>query len=102
MRRLLSFLALLSLLVAPLAAPAVAMTVLPVATDCAEMSGHEMPASDHAAGKQCCIAVPPAIDPPVALIDTVTAPELLAFVALNEPFPLGAGPNAEDPPPRIA
>ena len=104
MRRLLSLLALLSLLVAPLAAPAAGMSVGPVSAECADqaMGAHDMPASDHARGKPCCIAIPPAIDPPVAMIEAVTAAEHLAFIAAIEPFRLGAGPKAEDPPPRTA
>ncbi|MCY7281147.1 MAG: hypothetical protein LH610_09690 [Sphingomonas bacterium] len=114
MRSFLYLLALFALLGAPLAAPATAMTMAMTMTgaarqsaaDCADMamdrSGHEMPTGDHGKGKACCIAVPPAIDPPVVALDTVPGIEHLAFVATNVPFRLGAGPKAEDPPPRIA
>lgn len=106
MRSFLHFLSLLALLVAPLAAPAAAATVEQVAGECTdmamEMAGHEIPIGDHGQGKACCIAVPPAVDPPLTALDSVTALEHLAFVAAIEPFRLGAGPKAEDPPPRIA
>ncbi len=106
MRLFLHLLAVVALLVAPLAAPAAAMAAKPSAAECKdmamEMSGHDMPAGDHGQGKACCIAVPPAIDPPLTALDAVAAIEHLAFVAGIAPFHLGAGPNAEDPPPRPA
>ena len=73
MRFFLHLLTLLALLVAPLAAPAAAMpmtgTAAPRVTECTDiamhMAGHEMPAGDHGQGKACCVAIPPAIDPPL-------------------------------------
>lgn len=110
MRFFFHLLTLLALMVAPLAAPAAAMpmtgTATPTAAECTDiamdMAGHEMPAGHHGQGKACCIAIPPAIDPPLAALDPSTAIEHLAFVAAIAPFRLGAGPKAEDPPPRIA
>lgn len=106
MRPILQLLALLALLVAPLAVPAAAMASTQSAAECAEMamemSGHDMPAGDHGQGKACCIAVPPAIDPPLTALVAVAAIQHLAFVAGIAPFHLGSGPNAEDPPPRLA
>jgi hypothetical protein len=106
MRRLLQFLSLIALLVAPLAAPAAAMSAKAVAAECTdmgmEMAGHEMPAGDHGQGEACCIAIPPAIDPPLSALIAAPPIEHLAFVADNAPFHLGAGPKAEDPPPRSA
>lgn len=106
MRRFFHLLTLVALLFAPLVAPAAAMAAASAPTDCADMSmgegGHDMPAADHGIGEACCIAVPPAIDPPVVAFDVAAAPDHRAFIALTEPFRLGAGPNAEDPPPRIA
>ncbi len=99
-------LTLVALLFAPLAAPAATMAAVPATIECADMAmgggGHDMPAADHGIGEACCIAVPPAIDPPLAALDAAVAPDHLAFIALTEPFRLGAGPHAEDPPPRIA
>lgn len=106
MRFFLHLLALVALLVAPLAAPAGAMAAQPSGSECTDttmaMAGHEMPAGDHGQGQACCIAVPPAIDPPLAALDASIAIEHLAFIALTAPFRLGAGPKAEDPPPRTA
>lgn len=95
---------LIALTIAPLVAPVAAMAAVPVAAECGDMAmtDHEMPAADHGAGEPCCIAVPPAIDPPINSIGTIARPAHLAFVALTEPLRLGAGPHAEDPPPRIA
>ena len=106
MRIFLHLLTLLALLVAPLAAPAAAMSVRPTAGECSDMamknSGHEMPAGDHGLGQACCIAVPPAVNSQAVEIDAAAAIEHLAFIAAIEPFLLGAGPKAEDPPPRTA
>ncbi len=106
MRSILHLLALLALLVAPLAAPASAMAAKLSSAECTDMamamSGHQMPAGDHGQGKACCIAVPPAIDPPQTALDAVAGIEHLAFVPAIAPFLLGAGPKAEDPPPRPA
>lgn len=106
MRLLLNVLALVALLVAPLAAPAAAFAAAPVKSECTTMTddaaGHVMPDGDHMAGKACCIAVPPAIDPPLAALDALPDIAHLAFVAASSSFHLGAGPKAEDPPPRTA
>lgn len=106
MRLFLHLLALVALMVAPLAVPAAAMAAQPTTAECTdnamEMAGHDMPAGDHGQGEACCMAVPPAIDPPLVAIDASAAIEHLAFVAAIEPFRLGAGPKTEDPPPRFA
>ena len=106
MRRFFHLLALMALLFAPLAAPAAAMTAKPTTAECTdmamEMGGHEMPAGDHGQGEACCIAIPPAIDPPLSALIAIPAIGHLAFVADSAPFRLGAGPKAEDPPPRTA
>lgn len=106
MRLILNILALVALLVAPLAAPAAAFAAAPVASECttktADGPGHVMPNGDHMAGKACCIAVPPAIDPPLAALEALPDIAHLAFVPVISSFRLGAGPKAEDPPPRAA
>lgn len=106
MRLFFHVLALVALLVAPLAAPAAAFAFAPVSPECTTMTddglGHVMPDGNHMAGKACCIAVPPAIDPPLAAIDGLPEIVHLAFVSVISSFRLGAGPKAEDPPPRIA
>ena len=106
MRRFLQLLTLMAMMVAPVAAPAAAMAPTPVAAECADMAmamdGHEMPAAHHGQGEACCIAVPTAIDPPSAEVAAFAPVEHLAFVADDAPFRLGAGPKAEDPPPRPA
>ena len=106
MRRFLQLLTLMAMMFAPLAAPAAAMAPTPVAAECADMAmamdGHEMPSTHHGQGEACCIAVPPAIDPPSAEVAAFAPLEHLAFVADDAPFRLGAGPKAEDPPPRTA
>ena len=106
MPRLFQLLTLVALLFAPLAAPVAAMAAVPIAADCHDMAmgrgGHDMPAGDHDIGAACCVAIPPAIDPPLAALYVGSAPDHLAFIVLTEPFRLGAGPHTEDPPPRIA
>ena len=106
MRFFFHLLALVALLIAPLAVPTAAMAAQPSAGECTELAidvaGHDMPAGDHGQGQACCIAVPPAIDPPQAALNSVLSIQHLAFVAMIEPFRLGAGPKAEDPPPRTA
>ena len=107
MRFVLQLLTLLALLVAPLAAPAAALaSAQPSASACSQMQSgaidHKMPASHHAAGEPCCVAIPPAIDAPATGVIAVDATEHMPFVALAEYFLLGAGPQFEDPPPRIA
>lgn len=105
MRRFFHLLTLIALLIAPLAAPATA-TAGSMTAHCPEMNvaeaDHGMPAADHEMGEACCIAVPPAINAPLNALDGAASIGHLAFVAEIEPFPLGAGPNAEDPPPRNA
>lgn len=107
MRLCLNFLSLTALMIAPLAVPAAAMAAEPTAVECTDLaleaSGHEMPAGeDHDHGQACCIAVPPAIDPSLAAFEPPAMINHLAFVAPIQPFQLGAGPKAENPPPRIA
>ncbi len=106
MRRFFTLLALVAMMFAPLAAPAAAFASTPIAAECADMAmdmaGHDLPASHHGAGEACCIAVPPAIDPPTIALHSSIMVEHLPFVASIEPFRLGAGPEAEDPPPRAA
>ena len=107
MRSFLHLLTLVALLFAPLAAPAAAMAAVAQSqVDCNDMDmaapEHEMATGEHRSGEACCIAVPPAISPPLAALDAATPIEHLDFVAAIEPFRLGAGPKAEDPPPRIA
>ena len=107
MRLFLHLLALVALLVAPLAAPAAAMApVGAAAAVCQDMdrgnADHRMPMSDHRGSDKCCVAVPTAIDPALAAIDRIEPPVHLAFVAAISAFRLGAGPKAEDPPPRRA
>lgn len=107
MRHFFHVLTLVALLFAPLAAPAAALTAVAQGdVKCVDMEmaapDHQMPAGDHRSGEACCIAVPPAITPPLAALDVAASIDLLAFIAMTEPFRLGAGPMAEDPPPRIA
>ena len=105
MRYFLHLLTLVALLVAPLAAPAAAMAVVEQSkVDCADMemaaAKHQMPSGEHRSGEGCCIAVPPAITPPLASLDVDASIDHISFVARTEPFRLGAGPQSEDPPPR--
>lgn len=105
MRAFLHLLALVALLVAPLAAPAAAMTMVQrTSVDCEQMkmatTEHQMPSGDHHGNDQCCIAVPAAIASPAVALDRIVPLGHLPFVALIEPFRLGAGPLSEDPPPR--
>ncbi|MEO6580430.1 MAG: hypothetical protein ABIN83_04695, partial [Sphingomicrobium sp.] len=98
MRRLLHLLTLVALLIAPLAAPAAAMApAQSVATDCKQMNTgsamHHMPASHHRSGEACCIAVPPAVDPPLVALKPALPLEHPIFVAVAEAFRLGAGPT---------
>lgn len=99
-------LTLIALMVAPLAAPAAAMVPVKAATDCTAMdmgaAQHKMPAGHHSMGEPCCIAVPLAIDSPLVAIAVAPMVDHPAFVAKTEAFQLGAGPSAEDPPPRSA
>ena len=106
MRFFLKLLTIVALLMAPLAVPAAAMAAAVGTVECADMAmsapDHPMPAGEHEPGKPCCIAVPPAIDPPLTGLQVAVFTDHLAFVAGIEPFRLGAGPKAEDPPPRTA
>ena len=99
-------LTLIALMVAPLAAPATAMAPVNAAADCKAMdmgaAQHSMPAGHHSMGEPCCIAVPLAIDSPFVAIAVAPLVDHPAFVAVAEAFRLGAGPSAEDPPPRSA
>lgn len=107
MRAFLHLLTLVALLFAPLAAPAAAMTMVQqTSVDCEEMemaaTKHQMPSGEHRNADQCCIAVPAAIALPAAALDRIVPLGHLPFVALAQPFRLGAGPQSEDPPPRHA
>lgn len=102
--RLLSLVALIS---APLVAPAAAMTPAQnPAADCKQMdmggSKHQMPAGHHRTGEPCCLAVPAAIGPPLTALGVAPPIDHPIFAAAAVPFRLGAGPKAEDPPPRLA
>ena len=107
MQWLFRILTLIALVVAPIAAPAAAMApAMPVAADCKQMdmgaSQHQMPAGHHRAGEPCCIAVPAAISSSLTGLNAAPRIDHPAFIAVTEPFRLGAGPKAEDPPPRTA
>ncbi len=108
MRWLFRILTLVALIGAPIVAPAVALVpAMPAAADCKQMdimgaSQHQMPAGHHHSGEPCCTAVPPAIDPRLAAIAIALPAGHSTFTAVTEPFRLGAGPKAEDPPPRAA
>lgn len=107
MRSFLHLLTLVALLFAPFAAPAAAMaTVQQTSVDCEKMemaaTKHQMPSGEHRSGDRCCIAVPAAIASSATTIDPIVPLAHLPFVALIEPFRLGAGPQSEDPPPRRA
>ncbi|MEO6581318.1 MAG: hypothetical protein ABIN68_00735 [Sphingomicrobium sp.] len=99
-------LTLIALIAAPLAAPAAAMAPAQnPAADCKmDMGGsqHQMPASHHRTGEPCCVAVPAAIGPSLAALEVAPAIDHPTFAAVAVPFRLGAGPKAEDPPPRLA
>lgn len=99
-------LTLIALMVAPIAAPAAAMAPVKAATDCTAMdmgaAQHKMPVAHHPMGEPCCIAVPLAIDSPLVAIAVDRLADHPTFVAKTEAFQLGAGPSAEDPPPRSA
>ena len=106
MRIFLHLLALVALLIAPLAAPAAAMAPVQSSVECRDMAmaapEHQMPAGKHSASDPCCAAVPCA----VALLSVATESfdpvDHLPFQPLSDAFQLGAGPAADDPPPRRA
>ena len=90
MRRFLELLTLVALLFAPLATPAAAIAAAEQSkVDCADMemaaAEHKMPAGEHRSGEACCIAVPAAINPPLAALDATPSTDHLAFVAAIEP-----------------
>ena len=98
---------LIALITAPLAAPAAAMaSVRADSIECKsmdkDMSRHTMPAGHHRSGEACCVAVPVAIDPPLAALGIVPPLDHPIFVAIARPVHLGAAPKIEDPPPRPA
>ena len=100
-------LTLLALLIAPLAAPAAAMVPAKAEAQCHDGAMHSatnrMPAGEHQGGAACCTAVPAAaIDPPLPSLGSIEPLGHLPFVEQATPITLGAGPEAEDPPPRFA
>lgn len=100
-------LTLIALFVAPLAAPADASApAAPAAADCAEMdmgaSFHRMPPNHHGAGESCCVAIPMGIDTPLMAVSLAPPADHRTFIAVAEAFRLGAGPKADDPPPRTS
>jgi hypothetical protein len=105
MRRLLHWLTLVALLLAPLAAPAAA-AVRSARSDCHEMemgkAHHEVPPAKHHARDSCCLAIPAAIDPPLTALEGTMPLGHLQFAASVTSFALGAGPSFEDPPPRFS
>ncbi|MEO7365600.1 MAG: hypothetical protein ABIW03_04695 [Sphingomicrobium sp.] len=106
MQWLLRILTLIALIAAPIASPAAAMAPAQAATaDCKQMDmgarQHQMPAG-HRSGEPCCTAVPPAIDPSLTAVAVPPPVDHPTFIAVTEPFRLGSGPKAEDPPPRLA
>lgn len=99
-------LTLLALLIAPLAAPAAAMVPATVKAQCHDSAMHSaanrMPAGEHQGGAACCTAVPAAaIDPPLPSLGSIEPLGHLPFIEQAKPIALGAGPEAEDPPPRF-
>ena len=106
MRSLLHLLALVALLFAPLAAPAAAMVSAQQAAECQEMDmaapEHQMPAGKHSSTSPCCLAVPCAIGVLPVAIGGFEPLGHLPFQPVSEAFRLGAGPKADDPPPRRA
>lgn len=107
MQWLFRLLTLIALFAAPLAGPAMATATVPaVQADCATMETsapqHPMPADHHRAGESCCIAVPAGIDPALHSLTLAAPVDHSTFIAGAEAFVLGAGPMADDPPPRTA
>ncbi len=100
-------LTLVALLISSLAAPAAAMTpAMSGGADCEgsalKSSPHSMPADEHQHAAPCCTAIPAAIDPPLSPVRFIRPIAHLPFTPLAKPFALGAGPKAEDPPPRVS
>ena len=106
MRIFLHLLTLLALLVAPLAAPAAAMTPVPTSAECQDMPmaapEHQMPAGKHSASDPCCLAVPCAIAVLSVAPESFDPVDHLSFQSLSQAFRLGAEPAVDDPPPRRA
>ena len=106
MRSFLHLLTLVALLFAPLAAPAAAMAPAQQAAKCQDMGmaapEHQMPAGKHSSSSPCCLAVPCAIGVLPVSIGGFEPLGHLPFQPLTEAFRLGAGPMADDPPPRRA
>jgi hypothetical protein len=102
---LLRILTLIALLVAPLASFAT-VPVAAAATECAGMdmaaSRHRPPADHHHPGEPCCTAIAAAIAPPPAAQAIAPPLDHPDFFADADAFLLGAGPKADDPPPRMA
>lgn len=106
MRSLLHFLTLIALLFAPLAVPSAAMASMPSGVECGDMDmaspEHQMPAGKHVSGDPCCIAVTAAIAVLPGSFGLIEPVGHESFQPLAEAFQLGAGPLADDPPPRRA
>ena len=106
MRSFLHLLTLVALLFAPLAAPAAAMAPAQQAAECQDMDlaapEHQMPAGKHGSSDPCCLAVPSAIGVLPVALGLFEPVSHLSFQPLSDAFRLGAGPLADDPPPRRA
>ena len=108
MRSFLHLLTLVALLFAPLVAPAAAAAMAPAqqAAECQDMDmaapEHQMPAGKHGSSDKCCLAVHCAIAVLPTAIGGLEPLGHLSFESLAEAFRLGAGPLADDPPPRRA
>ena len=106
MRIFLHLLALVALLIAPLAAPAAAMAPVQPSVECQDMAmaapEHQIPAGKHSASDPCCLAVPCAVAVLSAATESFDPVDHLPFQSLSQAFRLGAGPAADDPPPRRA
>ena len=106
MRPFLHLLTLVALLFAPLAAPAAVMGPAQQAAECQDMDmatpEHQMPAGNHGSSSPCCLAVPCAIGVLPVAIGWFEPLGHLPFQPVSEAFRLGAGPLADDPPPRRA
>ena len=106
MRSFLHLLTLVALLLAPLAAPAAAMAPAQQAAECQDMDmvapEHQMPAGKHSSSDPCCLAVPCAIGVLPVAIGWFEPLGHLPFQPPSGAFRLGAGPLADDPPPRRA
>ena len=104
MRLLLQLLLLIAMLVAPLAAATASPQ--PNAATCEQMdmgtAKHQMPAGHHDSSAACCVAVPAAIDAPIAALVATPPLDHPTFVVMTLAFHLSAGSPVEDPPPRPA